>query len=334
MNINIYFPRWIFPNNIGDSINFTFVPKIIKKLFPNSNIIIITDGFLIDLFKLDPNVTEVRKPNFSEIHFDYRNYAMSRIKSLETKKVIFPEWHPKVFSFWKENHDYLVNHPSVNIIILNFLLQLNLENLIFDSDFDFNPICYVESKSKPKNYFNLGIVVSTKLAGKNHPHPGCNGNGYRYKIELWKTFVDTLKSYNEKIKVFEFSEINLNIGDEHFGYSKSIFDLIDQIDYMDLGVMSDGGIHHMFNSRKKPIILFQPNILSKVEFLKLQNAHFPKNLHLDCRKSCRSYFTEIFGGQDLSKTCKMECENLDPIKLAEYTYKIIKQYDTNNYTSK
>lgn len=333
MNIKFYFPRWIFPNNVGDSINVTFVPKLLKKIYPESEITVVTHGFLIDVFKLDPNVSLVRTPEFSELNINYYEYAMSDIKYDDNIKVIYPEWHPRLFEFWKKNHELLVNHPTVNIIIVNFLLQLNLEHLLFDSTFDFQPICYSEIKNKPKNSFNVGIVVSSKLAGKGTPHPGCNGIGYRYSIDHWKTFTKTLKSFNKNIKIFEFSENYMNIGDEHYGYSNSIIDLIDQIDYMDIGVMPDGGLHHMFNSRNKPIVLFQSNILSKVEFLKLKNAHYPEDIHLQCRKKCRSYFSEIFGVEDLSKNCKLECENLDPIKLAEYTYKIIKQYDTDNYTS-
>lgn len=330
MDIKFYFPRWIFPNNIGDSINVTFVPKLLKLLYPNRKITVVTHGFLIDLFSLDPNVDVVRLPEQSELSMNFYGYAMSDIKPNDNIKVIYPEWHPRLFKFWRENHDFLVDHPSVNIIILNFLLQLNLEHLVFDSKFNFQPICYIESKNLLKDTFNVGIVVSSKLAGKSSPHPGCNGKGYRYKVEYWEKFAEKLKSFDSKIKIYEFSEKTLNIGDEHFGYSSSIFDLIKQIDYMDIGVMPDGGLHHMFNSRNKPIVLFQSNILSKVEFLKLRNAHYPEHLHLPCRKNCKSYFTEVFGGEDFSKKCKLECEELDPIQLAEYTYEIIKNYDKHN----
>lgn len=324
MKIKFYFPRWIFPNNIGDSVNATFIPKILKQVYNNCEIEVVTQGFLLDFFKIDPNVNHVRLPEPNEYLVNYREYAMKNNNLENNVKVVYPEWHPNVFKFWKENHDFLVNHPSVNIIILNFLLQLKLEHLIFDTEFNFQPHCYLKNEKKVKDSLNVGIVVSTKLAGKGSPHPGCNGLGYRYKLNHWEKFVETLKSFDKNIKIFEFSEKNLNIGDIHYGYSKSIFDLIKQIDYMDIGVMPDGGLHHMFNSRNKPIVLFQSNILSKVDFLKLQNSHYPEELHLPCRKTCRSYFSEVFGVEDLSKKCNLECENLDPIKLAEYTYKIIK----------
>jgi hypothetical protein len=55
----------------------------------------------------------------------------------------------------------------------------------------------------------------------------------------------------------------------------------------------------------------------------LENSFFPEHLHLDCRKKCRSYFSEVLNIPDMSLSCKLECENLDPIKLAEYTNKII-----------
>jgi len=325
--IKFYFPRWIFPNNLGDSLICTFVPKILKKIYPNSELEIITYGFLIDLFKLDKNVDIVREPTQQELYLNFQQYAFSEQQE-ENIKVVYPDWHPKVFSFWKNNHDFLVNHKSVNIIALNYLLQLGLENLIF-SDFDFYPNVNIPIDSKKENEFiNVGIVPATKLSGKNTPHPNCDGIGFRFNgpngLDSWKKFVTELKSINNKVKIFEFSKENFGLGDYHFKDDNNIFTLINNIDNMDIGIMSDGGLHHAFNSRKKPIVLFQAGILCKVEFLKLGNAFYPEYLHLECRKSCPSFFTETFGGVDLSKNCKRECENLSPKLLAEYTAEKIK----------
>lgn len=330
MKITIYFPRWIFPNNLGDSLIFTFVPKLIKNLNPNCFIEVVSHGFVNDLLKLDPHVDLARECYGNEINLNYAEYAFSNEKN-KAVHVIYPDWHPKTFSFWRENHNFLVNHPSVNIITLNYLLQLKLENLIF-TDYDFTPYVNIKKEAKEdnrKDIINIGIVPATKLSGKKTPHPNCDGIGFRFNgpngLASWKKFVKELKSLHNNIQIFEFSKENFNLGDHHIPDQNDIFSLIKNIDKMDLGIMSDGGVHHAFNCRKKPIVLFQAGILCKVEFLKLGNSFYPEHLHLECRKQCPSFFTEIFGGIDLSKTCKKECEKLSPELLAKYTSQKIKQ---------
>lgn len=325
-NIKIYFPRWFFPQNLGDSLIFTFVPDLLKKINPNSQIEVISYGLVNDILKHNPNVNISREPYSSELYLDYVSYAFSETKHKDIN-VIYPDWHPKTFSFWKENHKFLVDHPSVNIITLNYLLQLGLENTIF-SDFDFFPRANVPITNKKDDFINIGIVPATKLSGKQTPHTNCDGIGFRFNgpngLDSWSRFVKRLKTQNKKIKIYEFSKENFNLGDEHCKDTGDIFSLIKNIDNIDLGIMSDGGVHHAFNLRKKPIVLFQAGILCKVEFLKLGNAFYPEHLHLKCRKQCPSFFTEVFQGVDLSKTCKKECENLSPEFLADYTIEKIK----------
>ena len=331
--ITLVLPNWLYPNNIGDTLVSTFIPKLLKKVYPNQQLQVVSYGKVMDILNKDANIDICRPPFQEEASMDFASYANSEEQDPNIK-VAVAGWHPRLFSFWKENYDTLVKHPTANILTVNFLLQLKLEHLLFDEDYDFRPYCNMESQFEPSDTFKIGIVIATKLAGKSNPHPGCNGVGYRYKLEYWSEFVKTIKELVPNVEVYEFSENFTGIGDKHCPYTDSFLDLFTQIDALDLGVMSDGGIHHAFNVRNKPVVLFQPNILSKVEFMQLSNSHYPEHLHLDCRKSCRSYFTEVFGGEDKSKQCNMECEQLDPVGLAEYasTVKQIKQtsYDSNN----
>lgn len=319
--IKLYFPRWLFPNNLGDSLNVTFVPKLLKAIYPNKKLEVITHGFLIDIFKIDPSVDSVRLPHQSELYLDYITYAFNEYQN-ENIKVIYPDWHPKVFSFWKNNHEFLYNHPTANLITINFLLQLRFENLIFDKNFDFREFINIEHTKNNSDLINIGIVPATKLSGKQNPHPHCNGIGLRFNgekgLESWKITIDALKKENSKIKIFEFSKENFGLGDHHFPEDKNIFNVIKNVDFMDFGVMSDGGIHHIFNARNKKVFLFQATKINKVEFFKLSNTIFPEELHLECRKQCPSYFLEIFGGEDKSLKCNLECENMNPLKLAKF----------------
>ena len=139
--IKLYFPKWLFPNNLGDSLNVTFVPKILKAIYPNKKLEVITYGFLIDVFKIDPNVDVVRLPHQHELYLDYTSYAFNKDQD-ENIKVIYPDWHPKVFSFWKKNHEILHNHPTANLITINFS-RMN----------------WSEFKSKYKNEIRVGVIV-------------------------------------------------------------------------------------------------------------------------------------------------------------------------------
>lgn len=318
--IKLYFPRWLFPNNLGDTLVFTFIPKIIKQIYNQCTLEVISHGFVLDLLKLDKNVDIAREPYPNEINLDYRSYAFSDTKR-ENIKVIYPDWHPKLFNFWKENSDFLENHPTANLITVNYLLQLKLEYLLF-SNVDLLYYANVQENKKTDNNINIGIVPSTKLSGKKYPHPNCDGIGFRFNgpkgLDSWRKLVENLKLSNQKIKIYEFSNENFNLGDYHFPDSGDIFTLLKNVDMMDFGVMSDGGIHHAFNMRNKPIVLFQACLINKVEFFKLKNSFFPKHLHLECRKKCPSYFHQVFGGENLSLTCKKECENMSPELLAEF----------------
>ena len=327
MNLIFYFPKWRFPHNIGDSVNATFIPKILKKLNPKSKIEVVTSGFLLDVFGNDPNVDNVRLPNNFESTIDFISYSLGNNK-IPNLFSVYPEWHPNVFNFWGKHHELLTEHKTCNLITLNYLLQLGLENLIFDEDFDFREDFYYQKKvSKADEKINIGIVPATKLAGRPIPHPGCDGIGLRFNgpkgIESWKIFVDNVKKSNPNVVIHEFSFENFGLGDVHYPHTNNIFELVDQVDLMDIGVMSDGGIHHVFNARNKPVVLFQASKINKCEFFKLENSFFSEELHLSCRKTCRSYFSESFGVEDKSKFCNLECENMNPLDLAKYTNKII-----------
>lgn len=328
MKIKLYFPRWVFPNNLGDSLIFTFVPRLLKYIYPNSEIEVITYGFLIDIFKIDPDVDFVRGPNEQEIklnYYSFHNYCYSNNQTNDIK-VVVPEWHPNTFNFWKQNFKILEQHPTANIITVNYLLQLKLENLLFSSNFDFiGRVNTLQQKNCTDN-INIGIVPSTKLSGKTTPHPSCDGLGFRFNglngLESWKKLCNFLKKNNQKIKIFEFSPEFLNIGDYHCGYRNNIFKLFQDVDFMDYGVMTDGGVHHAFNLRNKKVFLFQASKVYKTEFLKIRNSIVPEHLLLDCRKKC-PHPLSVIDGEDASLTCKNECEKLDPIKLGNFILKNI-----------
>jgi hypothetical protein len=329
------FPRWLFPNNLGDSILATVIPRLLfKKYGEPVDVITWGDDYKTFYRQNDLNKTIHINRIFSDeelskseyFNFDWRNFCLGR-QVLTNHKIartftnaVYPEWHPQVFSYWKD-HPELVDHPTANLVMVNYLLQLGLTEYLWDGtdlapDINTSPVY-------PHNHFNLGIVPATKLAGRPSPHPGCNGLGLRYKREHWEAFISHIESKDPTVEIFSFDNEQPNLG-RWMGKAKDLTHLAEMVNYMDLGVCSDGGLHHMFHAVEVPTVLFTGTLVNKAEFFKTAMDFYPEHLHLPCRKQCRSYFTEVFGGEDKSKTCKLECADLDPIGLAEYTLEQIK----------
>ena len=121
-------PRWFYPNNLGDSICTTFIPRLMKSEFPRDDLIIYTYGELIDVFSKDPNVDLVKEPppNFVGNYNFWRSQAFDGGTQLpDNVHVIFAEWHPNLWKYWSTNFDKFYNHPTANLVTVNFLLQFS-----------------------------------------------------------------------------------------------------------------------------------------------------------------------------------------------------------------
>lgn len=297
--MNLLFPRQDFPNNLGDSLVFASFPRLLKRLFPYENINILTHGTLIPLLRQLPEVDSVS------------NY---RYSSTFTHSV-YPSNHPLLFKTIKDRFYEFISHDSINFISLNFLLQLGL----VDQGFKEKGWGTLSIASPPNNNkLTIAICPMTKLNGKSSPHPGCDGIGYRFNgprgLDSWGKVVKEIKS-NIDCNIVEFSPQYLGLGDSHVGIEKDLFDLYLKAKDMDLCITTDGGYNHLFNLCGTPTVLFTGTKVTKPEFMALGNSYIP-DVHLDCRTNCASFYSEVFGVDDKSKTCNLECEYLDPILLS------------------
>jgi len=320
--INLVIPRWFYPYNLGDSIHSFFAPKVIKYTHPDCKLNVFTTGELVNLMKLNPYVDEVSNASIQGSYSFWRSWAFAKTKPDKNTYCIFADWHPKVWDFWNENFDYLSQHNSANILTVNSLLELGMESTLFE-DVDFNTPINLGDIPVEEN--TIGIVPATKLSGKPIPHTGCDGLGFRFNGdngESWRKFVDTLRSMNGEIKIVEFSPINLGFGDEHVGELPWI-ELLKQVSRVKLGVMSDGGMHHVFNSIRKPLVYLSSQKISKETHLMLGNATFYEDLHSLCRSRCYNKTKELQGWDDLDSICDKSCQKVNPVALAE---NIIRDY--------
>lgn len=311
--ITFYFPRWLFPANLGDSVMATFIPKVLWYL--GYQVHVVTDKEFCDVFKQIPNVISVRTPFINELqdHFTWKYFAFER-----KKFCVYPEWHPNVWKEWNSKFDYYYKHPTINLITLNYCMQLGLPlDLPDEAYLPILPTLQVEKINA------IGIVPDTKLAGRMMPHPGCDGIGFRFNgakgSTSWKDLVSYIKT-NSDVEIYEFSREYMGLGDKHVS-KLPILDLAKLVDSLKLGVLSDGGMHHVFNSKKVPVVLLGAQKVNKPYFFKLSNGIFDESLHAKCLNQCSETIRTLNGWTDLDACCNLQCETVDPIELGKLVVK-------------
>lgn len=307
--INFYYPRWLWPNNLGDSVMTTFIPKALKTI-TKDEITVITDSEFGEVFKKDKNVDYVRQPTTNEIlnHATWKDIAFNRKAA-----TVYPEWHPSLWNIWNSKFDYFYKHPSINLITLNYCLQLGLPLDLAEETYYPEIFCGDSSKQN-----SIAIVPDTKLAGRPFPHPGCDGIGYRLGgskgLEYWKKIISGIKDYDSSIKIYEFSKDNNNLGDYHIS-KLPILELAKLVKSMKLGIMSDGGMHHIFNSQRTRVYLLGAQKINKPYFFKLSNGIYDEDCYSKCLSRCKPTITKLSGWPSLDSVCNGDCEspNLDLI---------------------
>jgi len=303
--INFYYPRWLWPNNLGDSVMTTFIPKILKAIKPDE-LTVITDAEFGEVFRKDKNVDHVREPKPNELlnHSIWKSIAFNR-----AAVTVYPEWHPDLWKTWNANFDHFYQHPSINIITLNYCLQLGLP-LDLPAE-NYYPEVFCEDIPKQNA---VAIVPDTKLAGRPSPHPGCDGIGYRLSgpkgLESWKQIVSAIRKHDSSIKIYEFSRDNNNLGDYHI-FKLPILELAKLVKSMRLGITSDGGMHHIFNSQRTKVYLLGAQKINKPHFFKLSNGIYDEACYSKCLSRCKSTITNLSGWPTLDSVCNKDCESPD-----------------------
>lgn len=300
--ITFYYPRWLFPNNLGDSVMTTFIPKILKVMGYNE-VEVVTDQELGEVFKLNTSGPKVRLPYSSEI----LNYSMWKDIAFNRKvATVYPEWHPDLWKEWNSKFDYYYYHPSINLITLNYCLQMGLPTDLIEDVY--YPEIYTNSVQKING---IGIVPDTKLAGRPSPHPGCDGIGFRFGgpngKDYWHRVVKEIRMHSPGVKIYEFSRESLGLGDVHVS-KLNLLDLASLVKSLKFGIMSDGGMHHVFNSQKTPVYLLGAQKVNKPYFFKLSNGIFNEKCYSGCNDTCKDNIRNLTGWPDLSKTCNGACE--------------------------
>ena len=320
--IKFYFPRWFFPNNLGDSIVSTFIPKLLHYHYKKDVEVITYGDDMIEVFKCIPGVVNVRLPYKNEIK-SVSEWINLKLDSNSFS--VYPEWHPNTWKMWGENFDRFYKHPTANIITLSYLLQLGLEDYMFNN-YNLSPHIPTHNK-KPKlsTKLNIAIVPEDKLGGRSHPHPTCDGIGYRFNgpsgHDSWTMLISYLKKHLD-CTIYEFSPHGKKFGDVCIPHIKSWIDLATYCKGFDLAILSDGGLHHVFNSQQTPVYLLGAQKFNKPYFMKLKNGVFNEYTHRQCLQNCKQNIINSYNYS--SKQCNMLCERVNPLEVGRDILNLVK----------
>ena len=320
--IDLIIPRWFYPANLGDSVHWSFAPTVIKKKYPDSFLTVVTMGELVDIMRDNPLVDQVATPEqvqgniIGNPQFWARQANHGRPDIPDNMYVLFAEHHPDTWRYWNEHYDFLYEHPTANLLYLNSLLQLGMEEYLYDGTDLFPKIFIDKPETEPKT---LGIVPAFKISPANPgPHPGCDGVGYRFNGdngESWRSFVDTIKELDPEIKIVEFSKDPLGFGDKHIGHLPWKH-LAAEAAKCRVAVLSDGGMHHIFNSQDKDIVLLAAQTINKLHHYANKNTTLYWDLHDKCMTRCGEQMRKLTCWNDMNVTCDKSCNKVDPVLLA------------------
>jgi ADP-heptose:LPS heptosyltransferase len=320
MHIKLYFPRWFWSDNLGDSMMLSSVFKAIKAVYNPSLFEVITDEVLVNTFYNDPYIDIIRQPNWRERILPEKVYKEKHTKYFLNSRntetfVIWPDWQKKLFAYLsnENNLNECINAPYKNILSYNFAFQISGKVAQFH---DLRPRIYLtddEIREAKKIINNNSIAIN--VAHIRYTQNRTDRETLRYKRNSWKRLVNEIKKAFPSLRIYEIGQNQFEgIGDKFIPKS-SFRKLAALLNEMNLVILSDGGIHHVCNAIDKNVLLFQGYEWNPPDLYKMHNAIFNETYHTECRKQCH-LFSEISQIPSAITNCHRECYLLDPVKLA------------------
>src|SRR3989338_819837 len=145
--IELYFLRWYFPYNIGDTVMFSSLFRAIKEVYGPCKLEVISDRTVLEAFFNDRYVDRFRTPRLYEkilpksFYYKKKNIVHDQ-GARRIKCVIWPEWREETFAYLSAgtNIEECVGAPCKNIISYNYALQAGIEAAGFQ---DLRPRIYL-----------------------------------------------------------------------------------------------------------------------------------------------------------------------------------------------
>ena len=83
--IRVVYPRWLFPNNLGDSAHTTFVPKFLRRLHPSEDIVFVSYGKDLELAINSAGFARFEDPTNQDLNYPYGFYRDAANEGLSSK---------------------------------------------------------------------------------------------------------------------------------------------------------------------------------------------------------------------------------------------------------
>lgn|GEM_PF-657723 len=350
----LYFPRWYYSGNVGDTVMISSLFKALKSVYPSSFLEVVSDEVVNSTFYNDPYVDSFRLPNDEERKIPlwlhellggrkprkgkllswFRRGAAKRPISIEERVPllhfhIMPQWKTALFEHLgePENLTELIRAPYKNIISLNFALQTSEDVVNFP---DLRPRIYLTEEEIEWGREKIGPnAMGVNLTQIRDNQKRDDGDELRYKKSSWKEFVEKVKKYDPTLRIYEIGQARSEgIGDE-FLPNGTIRETAALVHAMKLVVLSDGGLHNICNAVDKEVLLFQAYEWNPPDLFKMGNALFNESYHTECRKQCDLY-SEILKVPDMKKRCSKACYDLNPSALADDCIGFLKRTPTSS----
>ncbi|MBF0153154.1 MAG: hypothetical protein HQL64_05390 [Magnetococcales bacterium] len=313
--MKIYFPRWRFPYNLGDTVMLSCVFKALRQVYRPATLEVVADATVAALFAGDPRVDRFSTASWLERKL-IRNPLWSRHVRQRGDFILWPLWQQATFAHLAsgDNLERTIDDPKRNILAVNYAVQLGQGMLDFD---DWRPRIHLAPEELLRARQEIAPhALALHIAPMRQDQSRQDGERLRYRRSSWERFVRKIKAHDPTLTLYEVGQERFaGIGD-HWIPPGSIRELAAKLKVMHLAVLSDGGIHNVCNAIDQPVLLFQGYEWNPPELFKMGNGHFDATYHVACRRECH-LFQDILGLSGASDRCQRECYDLDPERLAE-----------------
>ncbi|MEO5331749.1 MAG: hypothetical protein H7839_06965 [Magnetococcus sp. YQC-5] len=323
MHFRLYFPRWRFPYNLGDTVMLSCVFKAVRHILNPDLFEVIADQTTVDLFYNDPYVDRLRTATWLERKLikkiDQGFFGKNRV-------VLWPTWQESVFQYLAtgDHLQCLIESPNRNVLSLNNAWLLGPEFVEFE---DLRPRIHLTAEELhvareeiPPN------SIAIHVAQIRNTQSRLDGETLRFRRDGWQVLVSRIKQYDPSITIWEVGRnAFLGVGDQALIVDKDIRSLAARLAMMRLVILSDGGIHNVCNAIDKNVLLFQAYEFNPPDMFKMGNALFNPDYHLQCRLGCH-IFSDILKTSSTMNHCNRECYGLDAHLLAEDAISFLRRF--------
>ncbi|MBF0175994.1 MAG: hypothetical protein HQL63_03985 [Magnetococcales bacterium] len=311
----LFFPRWRFPYNLGDTVMLSSLFKAVRQVYQPGTLEVVADAVVAGLFAHDPWVDRFVTASWLTRKL-IRKSAWSWYQRRGGHGIIWPHWQKAAFDHLAMGHNLVntIQDPRRNILSINYAVQLGPEIVAFD---DLRPRIHLTPEELARARQEIAPnAIALHVAAIRQDQSRLDNERLRYRRSAWQRFVQLVKAHDPSLVVYEVGQKQFEgIGDKLIPIG-SIRDMAARLKATRLVVLSDGGVHNVCNAIDQPVLLFQGYEWNPPELFQMGNARFNPAYHPPCRQQCH-LFEDILNLPKPRDHCHRACYDLSPERLAE-----------------